>query len=104
MNEEKIIAILRSVGCVTHREIPSPFHLSKLFGLHWEVAKRWHRILSAMPNRPVPDDILARMSEEYYEIDKTRKNKYGKPVIPELGPTKDLYGFPGVAEQSMQEE
>ena len=49
MNEEKVISILRYFGVSRCRPIVSTYRMQKVFGLQWKTAKRWVRIMSALP-------------------------------------------------------
>lgn len=69
MNEEKVISILRYFGVSRCRPIVSTYRMQKVFGLQWKTAKRWVRIMSALPQEDWSADRVHELHDKYVAID-----------------------------------
>lgn len=96
MNEEKIIAILRYFGVSRCRPLPNTYNFSQTFKLQWPVAKRWMRILEAIPQEEGSYARLKDLADKYQEIDMERAKKHCLPEPKPVTRIEDLYGIPSV--------
>lgn len=69
MNEEKVISILRYFGVSRCRPIVSTYRMQKVFGLQWKTAKRWVRIMSALPQEDWSAERVQELHDKYVAID-----------------------------------
>lgn len=69
MNEEKVISMLRYFGVSRCRPIVSTYRMQKVFGLQWKTAKRWVRIMSALPQEDWSAERVQELHDKYVAID-----------------------------------